>query len=93
MTEKFAPGRDAKPIKDRKQRFEEILAFVADRGGWITSTAGAPDVTIDVLPESTLPTELAKAGYKIEEIGEGERILPHAVTETVITAGAYHGDP
>ncbi len=88
MTEKFAPGRDVQPIKNRKERFAEMVAFVTDRGGWVTSTAGASAVTIDVLPGSTLSDELADAGYKVEEIGEGERILSHAITEAVIIGGA-----
>ncbi|RXH15220.1 hypothetical protein [Bradyrhizobium guangzhouense] len=79
MTEKYIPGRQLQPIKDSKERFAVMVAFVADRGGWVTSTPGASAVTIDVLPGSTLPDELSTAGYRVERIGEGERILPGSV--------------
>lgn len=79
--------RQRQPIKDqtRAERHAEMVAFIADRGGWLTSPPGAQDATMDCLPGSTLPTELAKAGFDVEEIGESQRILPHAITETVIT--------
>ncbi|MCP3382862.1 hypothetical protein NLM31_21070 [Bradyrhizobium sp. CCGUVB4N] len=75
-----------RPVKDqtRVERHAAMVALVADRGGWLTSSPGALDATMDCLPGSTLPTELANAGYEVEEIGEGQRILPHAITESVV---------
>jgi hypothetical protein len=35
----------------------------------------------DALPDSALPEELRKRGYVVTEIGEGERILPTAITQ------------
>jgi hypothetical protein len=40
------------------------------------------------LPGSILPEELRKLGYDLSEIGEGQRILPTAITEMVITEGS-----
>jgi hypothetical protein len=88
MTAKDLPGKALQPIKHRKEHFRDVLAFVADRGGWITSVAGAAEVTMEFLPGSDLPAELAAAGYCNQEIGEGERILSHAVSEAVITQGS-----
>ena len=87
LTRREDAGRHSRqPIKDqtRAERHAEMVAFVTDRGGWLTSPPGERDATIDCLPGSALPTELAEAGYKVEEIGEGERILLHAITEIVI---------
>lgn len=86
MTEKYFPGRQRQEVKDRKERFADMVAFVTGRHGWVTSTPGAPEITIDCLPGSTLPDELAKAGHKIEEIGRGERIIPGVIVEN-FTAG------
>jgi hypothetical protein len=44
-------------------------------------------VTVECLPGSTLPDELRKAGYDVIETGEGERILPTAISERFV-AGA-----
>jgi hypothetical protein len=46
---------------------------------------GANDVTFECLPGSTLPDELRKLGYDVVEIGEGQRILPHQITEKFVT--------
>ena len=32
-----------------------------------------------------MPDELAKAGYKVEEIGSGERIIPNTIVENLTT--------
>jgi hypothetical protein len=37
------------------------------------------------LPGSTLSDELRQLGYDVTEIGEGERIIPGAITEVVVT--------
>ena len=51
---------------------------------------GAPEVTIECLPESTPPDELRAAGYDLMSAGEGERILANAVTQvlTLSSSGA-----
>ena len=41
-------------------------------------------ITIDCLPGSVLPGELTEAGYRVEEIGEGERILPTSLVESFV---------
>lgn len=79
-------GESTKPtrsltIADRKDLFDRINKFVTARSGWITSTPGAREVRMECLPGSTLPEELRKMGYEVTEIGEGERILPTAITE------------
>jgi hypothetical protein len=42
-------------------------------------------VTRETLPGSTLPQELRKLGHNVVEVGEGERILPTAITERLAT--------
>jgi hypothetical protein len=37
---------------------------------------------------STLPGELHRLGYALEQVGEGQRILPFAIIEKVITEGS-----
>ena len=56
--------------------------------GWCTSIPGAPEVTIEALPGSTLPADLRGIGYNITETGTTERILPNAVVEMVLTEGS-----
>jgi hypothetical protein len=78
-------------IADRKERFVALNKYVNARHGWLTSVPGEVDVTMECLPDSTLPDEL-RAGaefmlggekvrlrpYKVIADGEGQRILPHA---------------
>jgi hypothetical protein len=56
----------------------------------ITSIPGAPEVTIETLPGSTLPDELRAAGHDVQpaDPAEGQRILPTAITEMVVTEGS-----
>jgi hypothetical protein len=61
---------------------------VSARSGWITSTPGAKLVALEVLHGSSLPDELREKGYTVEADGKGERLIPHAVTESVITVGS-----
>jgi len=86
-------------IADRKAKFASVLKYVTARQGWLTSVPGEVDVEMQCLPGSTLPDEL-RAGaeymlgnetvrlpkYKLEPIGETQRILPHAIEEK-LTAG------
>jgi hypothetical protein len=65
--------------KDLKEQFEAVNKFVCSRGGWVTSIPGAPEVTMECLPGSSLPDELRRQGYTVKENGEGERIMSHGV--------------
>jgi|tagenome__1003787_1003787.scaffolds.fasta_scaffold20263935_2 hypothetical protein len=85
----YKPRAPNEKVQGRKERFATLNAFVQARGGWVTSVPGAIDVTIECLPNSTLPFELREGGaaitignvktelppYKLDEAGEGERIL------------------
>jgi hypothetical protein len=76
-------------VKNRKELFAEVNEFVRARNGWITSIPGAEEVMMECLPGSTLPRELGQRfDYTIEPDGEGTRIIPHAITEDVITEGS-----
>jgi len=67
--------------QDRKARFAEVNDFVRSRqDGWLTSIPGKRVVTMDVLPGSTIPSELRKMGYALEADGEGQRLIPHAIS-------------
>ena len=48
-------------------------------------------MTIECLPDSTLPDELRAAGYDLREAGVGERILPAAITQEFVlsSTGAF----
>ncbi|MGM4870661.1 hypothetical protein AB7645_05470 [Bradyrhizobium sp. 956_D2_N1_5] len=72
--------------KTRKDRFADLNAWIMSRSGaWLVSIPGDVEIVLECLPSSTVPDELAEQGYAMREIGEGQRILPHAITETVIT--------
>jgi hypothetical protein len=87
------PDEGTKPTRslsltDRKDLFDRINKFVTARSGWITSTPGAKTVCLDVLTFSTLPEQLREKGYVLENDGIGERLIPHAITETVLVEGS-----
>lgn len=44
-------------------------------------TPGAKEIVIECLPESGLPNLLADRGYDLKPEPDGERILPHAVSQ------------
>ena len=69
------------PTVARKERFAELNKFVTARHGFLTSIPGSSTVTMETLPDSTLPAELAALGYEIEATGEGERILSGAIVQ------------
>jgi hypothetical protein len=81
MTRRFANAPPNVEIDKRKARFEELNEFVQSRGGWTTNIPGSIEVTVEALPDSTLPDDLRARGYDLAEIGTGERILAHAITE------------
>jgi hypothetical protein len=73
---------------DLKQEFAKILRFVQSRNGFVTSVSGADTVSVETLPGSPLPDELRELGYRLQPDGEGERILPAAITEFVLLEGS-----
>jgi hypothetical protein len=84
------PSADRKPLKaevtpNRKELFAALNEFVTKRRGYLTSVPGDKEVRMECLPDSTLPDELRKLGYKVEADGEGERILHSAIVEKFVT--------
>jgi len=65
-------------IEERKQRFNDLNAFISQRGGWMTSVPGAHEMTFDALPGSPLPDDLRARGYIVTLVGESQRVLPNA---------------
>jgi hypothetical protein len=92
VAEKYVPNQKPE-VTSRKDRFEALNSFVRARHGWLTSIPGAREVTMECLPESTLPAKLSALGYELEATGEGERILPTALTEMVVTEGSTVARP
>jgi hypothetical protein len=45
------------------------------------------------MPGSTLPDELLAAGYDVQEIGEGQRILPTAIVQRFHQECGRHAGP
>jgi hypothetical protein len=80
----FSRATKASPL----ETFGDLNEYVTSRSGWITSAPGAVEVTMQCLLDSTLPDELRARGYDLVEDGETERILPHSITEMVITEGS-----
>jgi hypothetical protein len=77
-------------VDDRKERFAKIVAFVAANRGFVTSIPGAPEVTIEVLPQSPIPAKLTETGYNVREIGIGQRIIAGTIVGklTMTSSGA-----
>jgi hypothetical protein len=80
----YKPGKPDAKVADRKERFAALNDFVRARNGWLTSVPGAPDATLECLPGSTIPAELAKQGYELEPAGEGQRILANSIVEKFV---------
>lgn len=101
VAERYIPN--AQPIlpdrwKDRtaalnKERFAALNDFVRARHGFLTSIPGRDEITMECLPDSTLPAELRALGYDVEATGGGERILPTGITEMVVTEGSTVARP
>src|ERR1700753_158988 len=81
----YRPGR----VDDLKERFGNLVTFIGERGGFVVSVPGAETVVFECVPGSTLPDALTRAGYDVSPADppQGERILPTAITEMVITEG------
>jgi hypothetical protein len=71
-----------------KKEFEALNEIVRERGGWLTSVPGDPDIRLEALPGSTPPRDLRAIGYEVTEIGQTQRILPHAVTQKFETSSS-----
>jgi hypothetical protein len=78
---------------DRKVRFGKLLTFITERGGWVTSISGAPDIVFECLPLSPLPNDLRDAGYTVTPADPPEttRIIAGTITEklTLTSCGAF----
>jgi hypothetical protein len=81
---KYRPKGAGERVKTLKEKFEVMNKFVRSRHGWITSIPGDVDVTLETLPDSTLPAELEALGYRLAYAGEGERIIPERIIERFI---------
>jgi hypothetical protein len=71
-------------IEKRKRIFASLNRYVSERGGWLVSVPGAVDVTMECLPDSTLPDDIARLGHDVKPDGETTRILPAAITERFV---------
>ena len=95
---RYNPGdvfrdREKAKIASRKDRFASLNAYVTKRHGWLTSIPGAREVELQTLPDSRLPADLEALGYRLEEIGESERILPCGITERFVRAATGALEP
>jgi hypothetical protein len=84
MVRQFIATPSDPKIDERKDRFEGLNEFAQSRGGWATSIPGAIEVTVECLPDSTLPDDLRGLGYDVIAAGDGERILPHRIVERFV---------
>jgi hypothetical protein len=72
-------------LDDRKERFEELNKLAQACGdAWLTSICGDVEVMVECLPGSTMPERLQALDYRLRPDGEGERIIPHAIVETIL---------
>ncbi|WP_027568392.1 hypothetical protein [Bradyrhizobium sp. URHA0013] len=70
---RHVPGEQFE-IRSRKELFDALNKMVMDKGARLTSVPGERAVALEVLPSSTLPSEL---GYKLTAEPDGQRLLPH----------------
>jgi hypothetical protein len=90
LVRQFVSSPSNPKLDEAKAKFTDINAFVTERGGWLVSVPGDPEMRLQVLPGSPLPDELRELGYIVVPTGTTERILPMAVRQamTVSSSGA-----
>jgi hypothetical protein len=71
----------AQQLEERKALFDALNFYVRSRGGWVTSVAGRFEMTVECLPDGSLPGDLRGLGYTLRADGEGQRILPHGIVQ------------
>jgi hypothetical protein len=78
------PAKQRQQIVDRKERFEQINRLAHACGdAWLISVPGDFEVMVECLPDSTMPDRLRRLDYRLQDEGTGQRILAHAITETI----------
>jgi hypothetical protein len=87
------PNQQKQEVETRKERFATLNVFVSERHGWLTSIPGAPEVTLECLPESAVPDELCRLGYDVRPAGQGQRLLAAAITERFTTNAKGEFEP
>ena len=68
-----------------RDRWHALNAFIAKRGGIITSLPMHWPIIFETSADTTLPGELQALGYTVKPIGTVRRLRPHATRETLIT--------
>jgi hypothetical protein len=60
----------------REVRWEALEWFIAEHGGWVTSSTYVWPLRLECEPGSTLPESLRAKGYNVANAGSTERFLP-----------------
>jgi len=81
IVRQFLSARRDPEVDARKTTFAELNEYVISRSGWVTSVPADVKVTVECLPDSTLPDELRARGYDVQPDGEGQRIIPGSIIE------------
>ena len=79
VTAEFAFTPD--PDEGSEVAVRALNEFIRSRTGWIIAVRGDVDVRVECLPGSSSPDEPQARGYDRAAIGNGERIVPTAITE------------
>src|SRR5262249_10281868 len=76
--------------RDRNEAFATLLRYVRERGGWLVSNPGDAMVRMEVLPNSELPFDLRRLGYRVDldKPPSGERIVANDTVEAIVTEGS-----
>jgi hypothetical protein len=71
-------------LAKRRAWFAALVAEAQDSDAWVISVPGAKEIVIETLPTSGWPAVLAKRGYSLEAIEDGERIIATAIREPMV---------
>lgn len=72
-------------LAGRKDKFEELNQLARACGdAWLVSIPGDHEIMVECLPGSTMPDRLRRLDYQLRDEGTGQRILAHAIVETVL---------
>ena len=71
------PSKQMNAAKERVRLYKELLAFITEGKGWVTSEPGCSPLRFESI-DARLAGQLRDAGHKVSHVGQGERLTGNA---------------
>src|SRR5262245_10318096 len=72
-----APSRQMNQAKERARLYRELLTFIQEGKGWVTSEPGCSPLIFESV-DSSLADQLTEGGHQVTHIGQNERLTGFA---------------